>query len=127
MITAVLDTTVIVHLLRKYSPAVTWLASQQETFAITPITWMEVMVGVANKRAKTDYLSVLKSFDMLHLIAEDQDWAMTQMDKHRLSQGVGIMDCFNASLPNRLNIPIYTHNQKDFLKILPTHLVVKPY
>jgi predicted nucleic acid-binding protein len=127
VIAAVLDTTVIVHLLRKFSPAVTWLASQNVTFAITPITWMEVMVGVANKRAQADYLHVLISFEMLHLTSEDQDWAMEQMEQHRLSQGVGVMDCFNASICNRLKIPIYTHNQKDFLKMLSQELVIKPY
>jgi len=28
-------------------------------------------------------------------------------------------DCFIASVCHRLNVPIYTDNQKDFLKVLP--------
>ncbi len=38
MTLAVLDTTVIIHLSRKNQTAISWLASQQDTFAITPIT-----------------------------------------------------------------------------------------
>lgn len=51
MIDAVLDTTVIIHLLRRNVAATVWLADQTAHLAITPITWMEVMVGVANKPA----------------------------------------------------------------------------
>ena len=73
MTLAVLDTTVIIHLSRKNQTAINWLSSQQDTFAITPITWMEVMVGVANKNAQTNSLNLLNSFEMLYLTPLD-DW-----------------------------------------------------
>lgn len=127
MTVAVLDTTVIIHIFRKNSAALTWFAAQQATFSITPITWMEIMVGVANKRAQADSLTLLSGFEMLYLAQADMDWAMQQMLAYHFSRGVGVMDCFNASVCHRLNLPIYTDNQKDFLKILPPALVVKPY
>ncbi len=85
------------------------------------------MVGNANKQAEKESLKLLDSFAMIHLIAEDQDWAMRQMLAYHFSKGVGILDCFNASVCFRLNIPIFTDNIKDYLKILPPNLVVKPY
>ena len=123
---AVLDTTVIIHLSRKHQTAVAWLSSQQATFSITPMTWMEVMVGVANKNAQADSLTLLSGFEMVYLTPSDMDWAMQQMLTLHFSQGVGVMDCFIASVCQRLNQPIYTHNQKDYLKMLPPNLIVKP-
>ncbi len=99
----------------------------QDTFAVTPMTWMEVMVGVANKNAQADSLNLLNGFEMHYLTPLDMDWAMQQMLGFHFSKGVGVMDCFIVSVCRRLNLPIYTHNLKDYLKILPANLVVQPY
>jgi predicted nucleic acid-binding protein len=127
MTVAILDTTVIIHLFRKDKAALAWFAGQSATLSITPITWMEVMAGVANKRAQADSLKLLSGFEMVYLIPADMDWAMQQMLAYHFSQGVGVMDCFNASVCHRLQVPIYTHNVKDYRKILPSGLVIKPY
>lgn len=85
------------------------------------------MLGAPNKRAQEETLDLLNGFEMIHLVKADQDWAMQQMQRLRFSHGVGVMDCFNASVSNRLGVPIYTDNVKDFLKLLPANLVLKPY
>jgi len=46
MTLAVLDTTVIIHLSRKNQAATNWLASQGDTFAITPI--IRSIIGLVN-------------------------------------------------------------------------------
>ncbi len=127
MTSAILDTTVVIHLYRKNPSALAWIVEQTGTFSITPVTWLEAMVGAPNKQAQTDLLNLLDSFEIIYLVDEDQKWAMHQMKALKFSQGVGIMDCFNASISFRLKVPIYTHNQRDFLKLLPPELVVKPY
>lgn len=48
MIDAVLDTTVVLHSFRKYQPAIDWLNTQQR-YAVTSITWLEVMQGASSK------------------------------------------------------------------------------
>lgn len=48
MIDAVLDTTVILHLYRKYQPAIIWFNNQQ-LYGVTTTTWLEVMQGASNK------------------------------------------------------------------------------
>ena len=67
-------------------------------------------------------IAVLDTTVIIHLFRKNQT-AVAWLS----SQGVGVMDCFIASVCLRLNQPIYTHNQKDFLKMLPPNLVVKPY
>ena len=85
------------------------------------------MVGTANKQAQAASLKLLRGFEMIYMTSIDMDWAMKQMLTYHFSRGVGVMDCFNGSVCNRLQVPIYTHNVKDYLKILPAKLVVKPY
>src|SRR5258708_14352105 len=127
MTVAILDTTVIIHIFRKYPAALSWFANQSITLSITPIHWMEYMVGVANKRAQAESLKLLSGLEMIYLTSADMDWAMQQMLLYHFSRGVGVMDCFNASVCHRLKVPIYTHNVNHYLKILPSNLVVKPY
>jgi hypothetical protein len=50
VVTTILETTVIVDLLRNYPPAETWIQAQTEaSLAITPIIWMEVIGGGPTK------------------------------------------------------------------------------
>jgi hypothetical protein len=44
---AILDTTVVIHLLRRYQPALIWLNNTQ-VYGVTSATWMEVMQGTIN-------------------------------------------------------------------------------
>src|SRR5262245_10408933 len=101
MTVAILDTTVIIHLFRKNSAALTWFSTQTDIFSITPITWMESMVGAANKRAQADLLKQLNGFEMVYLTPLDMNWAMRQMLAYRFSKGIAVMDCFNASVCHR--------------------------
>ena len=125
MTAAILDTTVILHLFRKYEPALSWF-DVEETFAITSITWMEAMIGVANKRVQAETLDLLNGFEMLYLTQTDQDWAQQQIERLRFSHGVGMNDCMIASVAHRLQMPLYTHNLKDMTPMIG-ELAVKPY
>jgi predicted nucleic acid-binding protein len=127
MTVAVLDTTVLIHVFRKEAAALNWFTSQSMTLSITPIGWMEFIVGTANKRSQADSLKLLSGLEMVYLTADDMNWAMQQMLAYHFSRGVGVMDCFNAAACQRLEVPIYTHNVKDYQKILPPNLVIKPY
>jgi predicted nucleic acid-binding protein len=122
---AILDTTVILHLFRKYEPALSWF-DIDETFAITSITWMEAMIGVANKRVQAETLDLLNGFEMLYLSQADQQWAQQQIERLRFSHSVGMNDCMIASVAHRLQMPLYTHNLKDMTPMIG-ELAVKPY
>src|SRR5690349_17779816 len=86
------------HLFRKSNEALSWLTNQSSVFSITPITWMETMVGATNKQAQANLLGLLNDFEMIYLDPIDMDWAMQQMLAYRFSRGVAVMDCFNASV-----------------------------
>jgi predicted nucleic acid-binding protein len=123
----IVDSTVIIHLYRKNSNAHVWLAQQTQKLSVTTITWLEIMRGAPNKQAQQTCKALLDQFELLYLSNIDQDWAMNQIRQYRFSRGVDVNDCLIASLSHRLQIPIFTHNVKDMLKILPNSLVIQPY
>jgi predicted nucleic acid-binding protein len=119
VVTTILETTVIVDLLRNYPPAETWIQAQTEaSLAITPIIWMEVIGGGPTKVKRIQAASLMQRFNMLELNPADMNWAMHQQMAYELSHGVGMMDCLIASVSYRLQIPLYTHNLKHFTPLL---------
>ncbi len=127
MVAAILETTVLVDLLRQHQPAVNWFQSKsQSTFGITPIIWMEVIGGGPNKIKRLQAAKLMQQFEMIYLTQVDLDWAMEHQMLCELRYGVGMMDCLIASVNARLQLPLYTHNLKHFVPLLDT-LVQKPY
>jgi hypothetical protein len=126
MTIGIVDTTVIVHYFRNNFAAKTWVDSQPERLSVTSITWLEVMHGAGSKVKETASKSVLGRFDLVYLTQSDQDWAMRQMERYRLSHGVSINDCLIASVAYRLQVPLYSHNLKDLTPLIGS-LAVKPY
>lgn len=61
-----LDTTVAIHLLRRYQPALVWFNNDQ-VFGVTSITWLEVMGGAAGKAHQAQSKDILAQFEMLYL------------------------------------------------------------
>jgi predicted nucleic acid-binding protein len=125
MINAVLDTTVILHLYRKYQPAIVWFNNQQR-YGLTSITWLEVMAGTSNKANQARCKLLLSQFDLLFPTTADQQWAMQQLEQFHLSHHIGKDDCLIASVAYRLQLPLFTHNLKDMTPLIGD-LAVKPY
>jgi hypothetical protein len=87
---------------------------------------MEVMYGAGSKVKQVACKTLLSQFDLIHLTAADQDWAMQQMENYRLSHGVTTDDCLIAAVAYRLQVPLYTHNLKDMTPMIG-NLAVQPY
>lgn len=126
MTTAFVDTTVVIHLLRHYSPAVTWYASHPQRLSVTSTTWLEVMEGTTSKANQVRCKSVLNQFEVMHLALADQQWAMEQLEQFQFSHHIGKDDCLIASAAYRLQVPLYTHNLKHMLPLIGS-LAVQPY
>lgn len=126
MIDGIVDTTVVIHLYRGDNNAVTWVKSVA-ALGVTPITWMETIYGAHGGRGQLESLKILRRFQLIYLTQTDQTWAMEQLLEKRLKFGVAVNDCLIASVCHRLQVPIYTHNVKDMVRVLDPHLVIKPY
>ena len=127
MTIGVVDSTVIIHVFRKNPAARAWMDAQPVRLLVTLITWLEVMHGAPGKAGQATCKAILSQFDMEYLTPTDMDWAMQQLERYRLSHGVGINDCLIASVCQRLQVPLYTHNLRDMRVLLDEVLVVRPY
>lgn len=125
-LSGIIDTTVLIHLFRGVKDAAVWVATQND-LGVTSISRLEFLYGARGKTGLAAALKLLNSFAMVPLIETDQVWAEQQLIRYRLSRGVEINDSLIASICLRLQVPIYTHNVKDMIKLLPTTLVIKPY
>ncbi len=101
MVTALLDTAVVVDILRLYPPAVGWLR-QQGALGISTVVWLEIVEGATNRQAELNALRLLRRFEHVPLVSEDLDWALRQLLRFHLSHGVDGMDCLIASVNQRL-------------------------
>lgn len=127
MVEAIVETNVIVDLLRRYEPAVAWYQTQtQPNLGITPIIWMEVVSGGINKAERLRSARLMEQFEMIYLTQSDLTWAMQTQMQYELSHGVGMMDCLIASVSYRLQIPLLTHNLKHYSPLLGG-LAQRPY
>jgi predicted nucleic acid-binding protein len=119
------DTSVLVDVLRKRTPALGWLRSQVD-MAVTPIVRMELVAGALNRADQRIALQLVAQFQMVYLTVLDMDWAMYQQTLYILSHNVGMNDCLIASASYRLQVPLYTTNLKHFTPLLGS-LAQRPY
>ena len=77
MVDGLLDTSVIVDLLRDYAPARDWLRGQ-ENLGVTPIVWMEIIQGAEDKIAMHSAIRLLKAFEQIEMLPIDHSWAIEQ-------------------------------------------------
>jgi len=123
---ALLDSTVIIHLLRKRQQAVEWINNNSGMLGITSTTWMEVIEGTASKQHQSYCKQTLSQFSLVFPVISDHQWAMEQLEIYQFSHHIGMNDCLIAAVAFRLNIPLYTHNLKDMSPLIGS-LAQKPY
>ncbi len=127
MIDAVLDTSVLVDLLRGFQPAKDWFKDRgRQRLAITPVVWMETVQGAANKSRRAQAIRFLRRFRIEHPTEDDNRWAMRQLARFHLSHGIQPEDAMIASVAVRLAVLVYTTNLKHF-EPLPAVDAVRPY
>ncbi|MDX2075498.1 MAG: PIN domain-containing protein [bacterium] len=125
IINGLLDTNVLIDVLRNYQPANYWLA-QQSQLGISRFIHMELIEGARNKQELKQILAFLRNFATIPVFDDDVIWAQNQLAKYNLSHQVGSLDCLIASSAHRLQLPLYTLNIKDFKPLLG-NLAQRPY
>ena len=126
MTKSIADTNILIEIYRNNPISKLWFSTQQD-IAIPSITWLELMEGSRGKAGERKNLQIIAQFGMEFLTIADQQWAMNQLLRFRLSHGVSFKDFLIASVCNRLQVPLFTKNVKDFLPMLNKQLVISPY
>jgi predicted nucleic acid-binding protein len=125
MVKALLDTNIIVDLLRKHPIAEQWLMEQRD-LAVSRSVWLEVLQGVEDSAEQRRAITLLNDFELVELTVSDFDWATRQLTRYHLSHNVDAFDCLIAAPSYRLQLPLYTRNLKHFTTLLGK-LAQQPY
>ncbi len=125
MVTALVDTSVIVDLLRGYPAAQAWYQAQQD-LGVSRAVWLEILEGVQNRKAQADALKLLRRFQIEEIVTADVVWATERLGQLGLSHSVDAFDCMIAGVNQRLQLPLYTRNLKHFVPLIGS-LSMRPY
>lgn len=87
MVDALIDTSVLVDILRGYPPARIWLA-QQSNPGISSMVWIELLQGARDKVAQQRALKLLHNFNRVALTDVDMIWSIEQLLRYNLSHSV---------------------------------------
>lgn len=115
---ALLDTSIVIDIMRNYPPAANWFAQQQNPSGISRVVLLELLEGVENRREQIQTLKFLRLLPLVELTPDDMSWATDAVIQFALSHGVDAFDCLIASTAYRLQVTLYTKNLKHFVPLI---------
>lgn len=122
-----LDTDVMVDILRRYSPALSWLDSLgAEKIILSGFTAMELIQGTRNREQQEKIEKILKNYSVVWPSPEVCNQALSIFASYYLSHGLGILDALIGQTAVTLDMPLHTFNQKHY-KPIPNLKTVQPY
>lgn len=122
-----LDTDIMIDILRDYPPAVQWMQSlSDEAIALPGFVVMELIQGCETKRELANLRRKLLPFKIYWLETDDCNRAVEIFSRYHLSHHIGIIDVMIGQLAVSLKIPLYSFNKKHYLPITSLQ-IVQPY
>lgn len=121
------DTDIMVDLLRGYDPAIAWLQSLEDEEVILPgFVVMELIQGCKNKVEQRKIMQALPSHDIVWPTPEVCHDALLLFLRVHLSHGIGILDTLIGQTAVAFDAPLCTFNQKHYRSI-PALKTIEPY
>lgn len=105
MVAALVDTSIVVDLLRGYPSAQTWFLAQRD-LGVSRAIWLEIIEGTENSTAQRHALRLLRRFELVELTTPDIEWATEKLLQLHLSHNVDAFDCLIAAVNERLGLPL---------------------
>jgi len=122
-----LDTDVMVDVLRRFPPAVAWLESLgDEVVALPGFVVMELLDGAQDRDATNRIQKALAPYWVHWPTPEDCDRALAVFARGRLSHSLSPFDALIAETAKGLEMPLQTFNQKHFAGV-PGLITIRPY
>jgi predicted nucleic acid-binding protein len=123
-----LDSDVLIDLLRKYPPAVEWFDAlpEDEELAVSGYVVMELIQGCRNEVEQERAQRELGTYGVIWLFPTDCDRALDLFATYRLSHNAGLLDVLIGQTAVALGVPLYTFNQRHY-SFIPGMQTVQPY
>lgn len=122
-----LDSDVVIDVLRGYKPAMNWLQTVNgQKIAVTGYSAMELIGGCRNKSEVDRTKRVLRDLDVMWADSDTCDAALELFSTASLSHGTGMLDCLIGLTALSHDMPLHTFNQKHF-DAIPSLRTIQPY
>lgn len=110
-----LDTSILVDVLRGYKPVRTWIdALPEDACAISVITSAELIAGCRNRTEQRAVERELELYETVWLTEEISQSAFEFYKRYHLSHNVGFLDCLIAATAIQNGLQLATLNLKHF-------------
>ncbi len=123
-----LDSDVLIDLLRRYTPAVDWFDAlhEDEELLVPGYVVMELIQGCRNRIEQDRVQRELVPFGVIWPSPKDCDLALEVFAEYRLSYNAGLLDVLIGQTAVAMGLPLYTFNQKHY-SFIPGMETVQPY
>lgn len=108
-----LDTDLMVDILRGYEPAREWLESAEE-IGVPGLVAMELIQGCQNAREQKQLEKALSEYQLYWPTEEDCTRALASFSTHHLSDNIGLLDALIAETAIGNNAELATFNVKHY-------------
>lgn len=123
----VVDTDVMVDLLRGYQPALDWLQNLgDEPLLIPGFVVMELIEGCKNTREVRAVRKSLADYGIVWPSDSTCNAALSVFTSHRPKHGLGIIDSLIGQIAIDLGLPLATFNKKHY-ECIPGLQTLQPY
>ena len=123
-----LDSDVLIDLLRRHPPAVGWFDAlhEDEELVVPGYVVMELIQGCRNKVEQESVQRELAAYGVEWLSPTDCDRALDVFASYRLSHNAGLLDVLIGQTAVALGMPLHTFNQRHY-SFFPEIQTVQPY
>jgi len=88
--------------------------NDKKSLCISSIVQLEFLVGAFNKVELREFNKVLKNFKFANIDQDIMNLSVELMNQYGLSHNMGVYDSIIASTCLIYDLPLWTHNKKDF-------------
>jgi predicted nucleic acid-binding protein len=122
-----LDSDVMIDVLRQYLPALKWLESRpEEEIGLCGFVVMELIQGCRTQSEQRGLERELRQYQVIWPSPDACERALATFTRYRLSQGLTILDVLIGETAAAEGLPLYTFNQKHYRTIQRLE-TVRPY
>jgi predicted nucleic acid-binding protein len=122
-----LDTDIMVDVMRRHVPAVNWLGSLgSERVGIPGLVAMELLQGCRDRREQQRVEKVLRPFSLYWPDRADCARAFDDFAAHHLARNIGILDALIAETAVGLGVSLATFNERHYV-VVRTLQIIRPY
>ena len=123
-----LDSDVMIDLLRQYPPATKWFDAldEDEEILLSGYVVMELIQGCRNRAEQERLQRALAPYGVVWLSSTDCDTALGVFTRYHLSHNAGLLDVLIGQTAVVLKVPLCTFNQRHY-QFIPELQTTQPY